>query len=112
MADRIEEIADELLEQRSPPSGQMEVISDLAFQLPLIVICDMLDVPREDRYAIREWTNDIAAFQDGANPAVLDATHASIFALRDHLKAIFQSTPRRVDDRPHGRPARRGGRRR
>jgi cytochrome P450 len=89
MAERIEEIADELLSKVSS-SGQMEVISDLAFQLPLIVICDMLDVPREDRYAIRAWTNDIAAFQDGANPAVLDATHASIFALRDHLKAIFR----------------------
>ena len=88
MTRRVEEIADELL-TRIAHSGRMEVISDLAFQLPLIVICDMLDVPREDRYVIRGWTNDIAAFQDGANPAVVDDTHASIFALRDHLKAIF-----------------------
>jgi cytochrome P450 len=89
MSGRVEEIADELLSQIEA-SGRMEVVSDLAFQLPLMVICDMLDVPREDRYAIRAWTNDIAAFQDGANPAVVDDTHASIFALRDHLKAIFR----------------------
>jgi cytochrome P450 len=89
MAGRIEEIADELL-AKVAPSGRMEVISDLAFQLPLVVICDMLGVPRDDRYSIRAWTNDIAAFQDGANPAVVDETHASIFALRDHLKAIFR----------------------
>jgi cytochrome P450 len=89
MTDRITQIADELLASVAP-SGRLEVVSDLAFQLPLIVICDMLDVPREDRYRIRAWTNDIAAFQDGANPAVVDDTRASIFALRDHLKAIFR----------------------
>jgi cytochrome P450 len=89
MADRVAEIAEELLSEVAP-SGRMEVISDLAFHLPLIVICDMLDIPREDRYRIRGWTNDIAAFQDGANPAVVDDTHASVFALRDHMQEIFR----------------------
>ena len=89
MRDRIQEIVDELLD-RVAPEGRMEVISDLAFQLPLIVICEMLDIPPDDRYLIRKWTNDIAAFQDGANPAVVDETHASVFALRDHLRAIFE----------------------
>jgi cytochrome P450 len=89
MEERIQKIADELLD-RVAPAGEMEVISDFAFQLPLIVICEMLDVPPDDRYPIRKWVNDIAAFQDGSNPAVVDDTHTSMFALRDHLRGIFE----------------------
>ena len=87
--ERIQEIADELLD-RVAPAGRMEVVSDFAFQLPLIVICEMLDVPADGRYRIRKWVNDIAAFQDGSNPAVVDDTHTSMFALRDHLRGIFE----------------------
>jgi cytochrome P450 len=82
-------IADELLDPLQLRSGQFELIDEFAFQLPLFVICDMLDVPREDSHVIRAWSNDIAAFQDGTNAAALDAAHASMFALRDHLRAIF-----------------------
>jgi cytochrome P450 len=88
MEDRIQEIANALLDKVAP-MGEMEVVSDFAFQLPLIVICEMLDVPSEDRYRIRKWVNDIAAFQDGSNPAVVDDSHTSMFALRDHLQEIF-----------------------
>jgi cytochrome P450 len=89
MEERIQKIADDLLDKVAP-AGEMEVISDFAFQLPLIVICEMLDVPPDDRYRIRKWVNDIAAFQDGSNPAVVDDTHSSFFALRDHLQEIFE----------------------
>ena len=88
MHDRLCEIADTLLDDAAS-TGHMEVISDLAFQLPLIAICEMLDVPADNRHVIRKWSNDIAAFQDGSNAAALDATHTSMFALRDHLRDIF-----------------------
>jgi hypothetical protein len=89
MEEQIQQIADDLLDGVAP-RGEMEVISDFAFQLPLIAICDMLDIPRDDRYRIRSWVNGIAAFQDGSNPAVVDETHAGMFALRDHLKGVFE----------------------
>lgn len=89
MRDRIQEIADELLD-RVAPTGRMEVVSDLAFQLPLVVICELLDVPADDRHRIRKWANDIAAFRDGDNLAVVDETHASVVAFREHLRRIFE----------------------
>jgi cytochrome P450 len=89
LEERIQQIADELLDKVAP-AGEMEVISDFAFQLPLVVICEMLDVPPEDRHRIRKWVNDIAAFQDGSNAAVVEDTHTSMFALRDHLREIFE----------------------
>ena len=86
---RVEALADELLDAVAP-SGRMEVISDLAFHLPLVVICELLDVPTADQDRLRGWANDIAAFQDGSNLAVLEDTHRSMFALRDHLHEIFE----------------------
>lgn len=86
---RVRSIADELLDAIEARGPRFELIDDLAFQLPLFVLGDMLDVPREDSGVIRAWSKDIAAFQDGSNPAALDAAHASMFALRDHLRAIF-----------------------
>ena len=35
--------------------GNMEVVSDFSFRLPVEVVCDMLGAPREDRELIRNW---------------------------------------------------------
>jgi cytochrome P450 len=35
--------------------GNMEVVSDFSFRLPVEVVCDMLGAPREDRELIRDW---------------------------------------------------------
>ncbi len=43
-------------------SGQMEVIADLAFPLPAIVIAEMLGVPSNDRKQFRIWAENIMAF--------------------------------------------------
>ncbi len=86
---RIRDIAHELLDKIEAHGSRFELIEAYAFQLPLFVICDMLDVPRQDSDIIRGWSNNIAAFQDGTNAAALDAAHASMFALRDHLRAVF-----------------------
>jgi cytochrome P450 len=51
---RIEEITTGLLDAVGP-SGRMDAINDFAYQLPLTVICEMLDVPVKDRERIRTW---------------------------------------------------------
>ncbi|MBT2365742.1 cytochrome P450 [Streptomyces sp. ISL-10] len=43
------------------PTGRMDVVADLARPLPLTVICDLLDVPEEDRLALSSWSDPIAA---------------------------------------------------
>ena len=86
---RIQEITDELLEPVAA-TGRMEVISDLAYQLPLTVICEVLDIPPGDHALIRRWSLAIAAFQDGANLAVLDDTHECVTAFCDHLRAVYE----------------------
>jgi cytochrome P450 len=52
----IQEITDELLD-RVEEAGKMEFIKDFAYLLPVIVISDMLGIPRTDREKFRHWSD-------------------------------------------------------
>ncbi len=59
---RIEAIVQELLDQAAT-NGHLDVIRDLAYPLPVIVIAEMLGVPTEDREQFKRWSDDaIASF--------------------------------------------------
>ncbi|MDX2820006.1 cytochrome P450 [Streptomyces ipomoeae] len=42
------------------PTGRMDIVADLARPLPLTIICDLLDVPEQDRPALTSWSEPIA----------------------------------------------------
>jgi cytochrome P450 len=48
MRPRIQSIVDDSID-RVEKNGRMDLIADYAFRLPVIVICDMLGIPEEDR---------------------------------------------------------------
>ena len=54
---RIEDIVEEHLD-RVAGSGRMEVIGDLAYPLPVIVIAEMLGIPPEDRAQFKHWSDE------------------------------------------------------
>lgn len=56
MSDRVQRIADELLDliqQR----GEMDLIDEYAFPLPIVVIAEMLGIPAADRDRFRAWSD-------------------------------------------------------
>jgi hypothetical protein len=53
---RIEAIVEEQLD-RVAASGRMELIGDLAYPLPVIVIAEMLGIPVEDRDRFKHWSD-------------------------------------------------------
>ena len=55
---RITSLVDEYL-NRLEDQGQMEVVEEFSFCLPIEVVCDLLGVPRQDREFIRGWANAI-----------------------------------------------------
>lgn len=64
MKDRIQEITDELLENAAG-KDRMNLIDDFAFPLPIIVICEILGIPTEDRDKFRVWSNSLIEGSNG-----------------------------------------------
>src|SRR5581483_5846499 len=92
---RIQQITDELLDQVQA-QGQMDLISDFAFPLPITVICEMLGVPAEDRQKFRVWSN---AFLDRSG--LLQANSEELPELGDfvrYLQALIKEKRERPDD--------------
>ncbi len=52
----IEQIANELLDKMNS-SEPVDLVSEFAFQIPVIVIAELLGVPASDRHKFRDWSN-------------------------------------------------------
>ncbi|KND35163.1 cytochrome P450 family protein [Streptomyces acidiscabies] len=53
-APRVQELTDQLID-RFAAKGEVDLIHDFAFPLPIYAICDLLGVPREDQDDFRDW---------------------------------------------------------
>jgi cytochrome P450 len=101
MRPHIQEIVDGLLD-RVEGAGAMDVIEDLAYPLPVTVICEMLGVPTADQDVFKGWSNDIARSLDAAIlPAgsdVLARGREARLAITDYFRSLIAT--RRKDPRP------------
>ncbi|GAA3840636.1 cytochrome P450 [Saccharothrix violaceirubra] len=60
---RVAQIADELLDGVAD-GATVDLIDAFAFPLPITVICEMLDVPGDERDDFREWSNVLVSGND------------------------------------------------
>src|SRR5215210_496751 len=65
MRDRAGRLVDELLDARGD-QGRLDVVDDLAYPLPVAVICDLLGVPREDEPRFHGWATALVRSLDPA----------------------------------------------
>lgn len=63
MRPHIQDIVDRLLD-RVPGAATLDVIADLAYPLPVTVICELLGVPAADQGTIGQWSGDITKSLD------------------------------------------------
>ena len=82
----VRRIVDDLLD-RVEADGRMDVIEDLAFVLPVTVLCDLLGVPHTDGLFFRPLADRLLGFQGRNRPdfASLLAAQDAILELRDYL---------------------------
>ncbi len=87
---RIQRITDELLDAVQE-SERFDLIEDLAYPLPVIVIAEMLGVPPEDRADFRRWSDDVVATLGGpfASPEVVERGRKSVHELADYFRDII-----------------------
>ncbi|MGH3852216.1 MAG: cytochrome P450 [Pseudonocardiaceae bacterium] len=56
---RIETIVNELLETAVAAGPAMDLISALAYPLPITVICELVGIPPGDRHRVRAWSREL-----------------------------------------------------
>jgi cytochrome P450 len=84
---RIITIVDELLERIAERDGHFDVIADLAYPLPVVVIAELLGVPPEDRSVFHDWSSLLAASLD---PLVSAELMARVFPAREALHTYLR----------------------
>ena len=85
---RVQAISDGLLDAVQD-RGEMDLIDDYAFPLPITVIAELLGVPAEDRNNFREWSD--AAVSGNASQEYMEEIlipHMQDFT--DYLRALFE----------------------
>ncbi len=87
---RIQGLVDELLDAVAGKS-RIDLISDFAFPLPVIVIAEMLGVPAEDRARFREWSDDIAlSVNPLLNSEQIERVQQATEELFDYFEGIIE----------------------
>jgi cytochrome P450 len=65
LRDRVQEIVDERLDAVvARGDGRMDVVTELAYPLPVVIICELLGVPPEDHATFSAWSSELAASID------------------------------------------------
>lgn len=93
--ERIQALADSLIDAVLP-RGEMDLIDDYAFPLPITVIAELMGVPAADRDRFRAWSS--AVVTDRTAPGALEALAVASQAFVAYLRDLFEE--RRRNPRP------------
>jgi len=92
MRAHIQAVVDRLLD-KVQGARSMDVIDDLAYPLPVTVICEMLGVPLDDQDAIKGWSSDIARSLDAiglmADPDIVARGVAARRNLTEYFRRLL-----------------------
>jgi len=81
--------------------GEFDVVGDLAAELPLLVLADLLGMPREDRALLLRWSNTLVGFDDpeygGGNIDEYQRTFVEAFQYVAELAATRRRHPSQDD---------------
>ena len=79
-------------------AGEFDVVTDLAAELPLLVLADLLGLPRDDRHLLYRWSNHLVGFDDpefgGGDVEAYRRTFAEAFQYALALAADRRAEPR------------------
>jgi len=96
MRPRIQAIVDELFEGIGGRQ-ELDLIADLAYPLAVIVVSELLSLPRADMDRFKRWSDDVIAYSAGALH-MAEQARTSV----DALLAYFKELVGRLRSRPDG----------
>lgn len=77
--------------------GEVDFVAEVAAELPLLVICELMGVPVEDRAKIFDWTNSLIGFDDPelqTSPEVGQQAMTDMYMYAHDLVAERRDDPR------------------
>ena len=92
----IHETADEIIDGVIEKGGA-DFVTDLVAELPLIVIAELLGVPREDRHRVFDWSNQMVGNEDPEYQITADQATQAAMELYAYAADLFSK--KRLD--PH-----------
>jgi cytochrome P450 len=97
---RVQQLVDGLLDDvEASGSGQLEVIGQLAYPLPVIVICQLLGVPVEDRDQFQGWSSDASRLLDGdIDEATANRGIVAAMSFINYFNGLFEERRREPRD--------------
>ena len=94
----IEQIVDGLLDG-VVERGELDVIGDIGFPLPVIVIAELLGVPLEDREQLKGWSRDLARTIDPVvSRAVVERAAVAGLQFINYLNGLIEERRNRPAD--------------
>ena len=92
-------LVDDLLDHMAAGGPESDLIEDFASAIPVEVIGNLLDVPRDERGPLRAWSLAIlGALEPGSQPARLAAGNAAVSAFLDYLADLVARRRARPGD--------------
>jgi cytochrome P450 len=89
LGEQIQRVVDELLETVAE-KGRMDAIHDLAFPLPVMVVCGLIGIPSQDRELIRPRAMDLGrAFAPIVPAETRIRANEALLWLRDYIGTLF-----------------------
>ncbi len=82
---------------RARAAGELDAVHDLAAELPLLVLTDLLGMPQADRHLLFDWSNNLVGFDDpeygGGDVEIYRKTFAEAFGYARELAADRRRRP-------------------
>jgi cytochrome P450 len=99
MRPHIQEIVDQTLD-RVMPQGNMDLIADFAFRLPVTVICEMLGIPEADHEMFFSGARSGGRLLDPVplTRAEIDEANATNLALAEYFRGLIELRRRKPGD--------------
>jgi pimeloyl-[acyl-carrier protein] synthase len=97
----IQQIVDALID-RVRDTGRTELIEDLAYPLPVTVICEMVGVPVGDRERFKQWSLDVARSLDvgvmNPDPVLIEQSNRARRDLAGYFRELIAERRQRPRD--------------
>jgi pimeloyl-[acyl-carrier protein] synthase len=95
----IQQVVDDLIDPMAA-RGSFDLIAELAYPLPVVVICELLGIPEEDRNRFHEWSSSLAEALDAftvSRPDIIERSNVAASGLTAYFHELVAK--RRLEPR-------------